>query len=328
MASIRDRLSKVPPFEEDIPMIEEVKKISKQQTSPPQIKEEPEVKKKEEIVAETEEVKEEPQEETKEEPIEEPKEVSERTAEQIDKLTEHNKQLKEENKELYQNVMESLRPPESPPEPFGELTPQLVKQVDQVTPELRQPQVEDIYAKLIDKDGYIDPDLLISTLREANESAKQARVEAEAAKKEAQEAKAETKRTKRDFEESKEVRLVHKKYPQIDPKSDNFDENFWDDVRKEIATAPILKGTTPSFMEAADLIWNARYAEKKEVGEVKKAEKEKIEETENAKRNINATAPSGRPTDYYAQSEQEDLRQASILGKKGALAERLRRAGQ
>src|SRR3990167_1774083 len=320
MASIRDRLSKVPPFEEDIPMLEEVKKISKQQTTVPQIKEDP--KKVEEAPEEP--VVEEPIEEVVEEKVEEPKEeVSERTAEQIEKLTEHNKQLKEENKELYQNVMESLRPPEPPPEPFGELTPQLVKQVDQITPELRQPQVEDIYAKLIDKDGYIDPDLLIKTLRDANELAKQARIEAELAKKEAQEAKAETKRTKRDFEESKEVRLVHKKYPQIDPKSDQFDENFWDDVRKEIATAPILKGTTPSFMEATDLIWNARYAEKKEVEGVKKAEKEKIEEAENAKRNINASAQAGRPTDYYAQSEQEDLRQASILGKKGALAERL-----
>jgi hypothetical protein len=264
-----------------------------------------------------------------------PPEVSERTAEQIEKLTTHNKQLKEENTALIEekaeeitkpDVLSSLRPPESET-PYRELTPQLVRQVDQITPDLKQPEVEDIYSKLIDKDGYIDPDLLIKTLRDANESAKQANIRAEQAGREAQEAKAETKKTKRDFEESKEVRLVHKKYPQINPHNEDFNENFWDDVRKEIATAPILKGTTPSFMEAADLIWNARYAEKKEVEEVKKVEKEKIEETENAKRNINASIPSGR-VDSYAKSDEEALRQATIYGKKGALAERLRRIGQ
>jgi len=338
-SDIQKRLKKLPPFEEDIPMIAEVKEIAKGQSKPSQIQE----------------PKEEPEEETPQisadtplpappaevsppqaqETTPPPPEVSERTAEQIEKLTTHNKQLKEENTALIEdkveeiikpNVMESLRPPEETP--YRELTPQLVRQVDEVTPDLKQPQVEDVYAKLIDKDGYIDPDLLIKTLRDANESARQANIRAEQAGREAQEAKAETRKTKRDFEESKEVRLVHKKYPQINPHNEDFNENFWDDVRKEIATAPILKGTTPSFMEAADLVWNARYAPKEVEEEVKKKDKEKIEEAENAKKQINASAPTGRPSSYYAKSEDEALRQATIYGKKGALAERLRRIGQ
>ncbi len=316
--SIQDRLKKQPPFEEDIPMIAEVKEISKGQSKTPQIQE-PKLK---EQVVET--PTEEPVKTSTEESKEEELKVSERTAEQFDKLKEHNQQLKEENKQVYQNVMESLRPPETP---YQELTPQLVRKVDEVTPDLKPPQIDDIYAKLIDKDGYIDPELLIKTLKDANESARQANIRAEEARREAQVARQETKRTKRDFEENQEAREVHKKYPQIDPKSEDFNENFWDDVRKEIATAPILKGTTPSFMEAADAIWEARYKPNEEV-EVKKKEKEQVEQTENAKRNINASAPTGRPNDFYAKSDEEALRQATMQGKKGALAERLRRIGQ
>lgn len=325
--SIQDRLKKVPPFEEDIPMMEEVRKISKQQTSTPLVKEEP---KKEEVV---EEKKEEPAKETKkEEKVEEVKKEAEekpkkkkksRTTEQFDKLKEHNKQLKEENVQVYKNVMDSLKP-ELPEQDF---TPQVIQQVDKHTTELQPDKVDDIYAKLIDKDGYIDPDLLIKTLRSANEEAKQARKEAEEAKKQAETTERESKRTIRDFEEDREVRRVHKKYPQIDPKNKDFNELFWDDVRKEIATAPYLKGTTPSFMEAADMIWNQRYAPK-EVDEVKKKEKEKMEAAEDKKKQINASVPTGRPGDYYSKTDAEVLKQATIHGKKGALAERLRRAGQ
>jgi hypothetical protein len=218
--------------------------------------------------------------------------------------------------------LESLRPK---PLPEPQFEPEVIEKVEKLTTPLGQEKVDDIYANLIDKDGYIDPDLLIKSLRQANEEAKLARQEADLARKEAQVVKQEARRTQRDFEESEEVRLVHKKYPTIDPRNEKFNELFWDDVRKEIATAPILKVVAVSFMEATDKIWNERYAPK-EVEEVKKAEKQKMEETENQKRNINASKVSSR-TDYYAPTDKDALKEAVMKGKRGALAERLKRSG-
>lgn len=322
MPSIRDRLAKLPPYEDELPMIQEVKKVAEQQSTykPPVEKEEPPEPQITEEAAST-EVVEPPIEEKVEEKKEE---VSERTAEQFDKLKEHNKQLKEEVKVLQENVLDSLKPKPLPTPP-PQFEPEVIEKVEKLTAGMPQDKVNDVYANLIDKDGYIDPDLLIKSLRQANEEAKLARQEADMARKEAQEAKQETKKTKQDFEESREVRLVHKKYPTIDPKNKDFNELFWDDVRKEIATAPILKGVAVSFMEAADKIWAERYAPK-EVEEVKKKEKEKMEEAENQKRNINASKVSSR-TDYYAPTDKDALIEAVQKGKRGALAERLKRSG-
>lgn len=319
---IQKRLSKVPPFDDDVPTMRNLKRAKEQQTPPVE----------EEVVEE--EVKVEPVEEKVEEKVEEPKKVEkkDRTSKQFDKLKEHNKQLKEENEKLYKDVLSSLKPDEAPQQEF---TPEFYQQVDKHTTELPQTKVDDIFANLIDENGYIDQDLLIKTLREANEIASQARKDAEMARKEAEMARHEARKTKQDFEESKEVRLVHKKYPQIDPKSDKFNEKFWDDVRKEIATAPILRGVNVSFMDAADKIWEERYApaqqiaeEEKEVEEVNKKQKEEVEEKEDAKRNINASVPAGQNAKaYFSKADDELLRQASIKGVRGALAERLKRSG-
>jgi len=321
MSSIQDRLKKVPPFEEDVEVLQNLKEVSEQQVSEIVLPE------KEELVEESEQPQKESQAEDSENKEEETKN---RTKKQFDKLKKHNKELKEENEKLYKNVMESLKPDEFLKK--QEFTPEFHQQTDQAAPNLKREEVEDIYANLITKDELgnpvIDPDLLIKTLKEANEEAKTARKEAKEARRRADQTEREAKRTIRDFEESREVRIVHKKYPQIDPKSDDFNEMFWDDVRKEIATAPILRGENVSFMEAADKIWNERYAPKEEVEEVNKKEKEKMEKTEDAKRNINASTPTTSfVKDYYSKTENEALKQATIAGKKGALAERLRRSG-
>lgn len=323
MSSIQDRLKKLPPFDDDIPMLQDVKKIAEQQSGGLHQKKEVEEPQEAPIEEPVEEPKEEPVVENQEEIVETPEAQVEpektRTAQQFDKLKEHNQQLKEENKALLDNVLDSLKPKEQ------EFTPEVIQQVEKHTTELPQDKVDDVYANLIDKDGYIDPDLLIKTLRQANDVAVQAKNEAKEANRRAEQSEKESKKTIRDFEEDREVRLVHKKYPSIDPKNEGFNELFWDDVRKEIATSPILKGENLTFMQAADKIWNERYI--KEV-EVKKVDKEKLEEVEDQKRNINANIPVGRANDYYAKSDQEALRQASIIGRKGALAERLKRAGQ
>jgi len=302
-ASIQDRLKKLPPYD-DVPE-EEVEEVV----------EEPE-----------EESKEEPEEEVTEEEALENSKNPKRTGKFIEKL-------KEENKELKKNVLDSLRlepvvSTDSPPfaQPIQEFTPEIAKTVDKHTTELNPDNVDDIYANLIDENGYIDANLLITTLKTANEEARKAREAAESANKRADESERTSKKSIRDFEEDREVRRVHKKYPQIDPKKEEFNEMFWDDVRKEIATAPILRGENVSFMDAADKIWKARYTDK-EVEPVKKKDKEVMTKKVDQKKNINASVPSGHFEGYYSDTDTKELNEATRLRKKGALAERLRRSG-
>ena len=280
-------------------------------------------------------VEEPPKEVVKEEPKKEEKpkkDPKERTKKQFKKLTKSNKDLKKENVELKKNVLESLRPEPKvepvKPQPIQEFTPEMAQTVNTHTTDLKPEAVDDIYADLIDENGFIDADLLKKTLKQANDSAALARTEADAARKEATEAQVQSKRSIRDFEENAEVRRVHKKYPSINPKNkDEFNEMFWDDVRKEIATAPILRGTNVSFMVAADKIYKERYATREEVEPVKKKDKEVMDKKEDQKRNINASVPSGHFEGYYSATDTKELNEATRLRKKGALAERLRRSG-
>ena len=279
-------------------MIDEVKKIAEQQTTGKQV---------------AEEVKE-PVEAPVEEKVEE---VKDRTAEQFEKLKEHNKQLAEEVKVLRENVLESLKPKQ-----VEELAPQVIEKIDESIQELGQDKVDDVFADLIDENGYLDDKMLKSTLTQLVNEAKIARKEAEEAKRKALESEERFK----SLEENKEVKRVHKKYPQIDPNSDKFNENFWDDVRKEIATAPILRGETLTFEQAADLIWQKKYNTQPVKQETTVVDP-KAQMIEDAKRNINAVRNNSFRSDYYTEADTDELIKASQLGKKGAIAERLRRAG-
>lgn len=301
---IQSRLNKVPPFDTDVPMIEEVKKIAEQQTTGKQVVEE-EILDASKTATEVEKEK-------------------DRTAEQFAKLKEHNKQLSEEVKVLRENVLDSLKPKTQ------EFTPQVVEKIDESVKELGQDRVDDVFADLIDENGYLDDKMLKSTLTQLVNDAKLARKEAEEARRKAEEADRKSTEKFNSIEENKEVKRVHKKYPQIDPKNTKpvdqggFNEDFWDDVRKELATAPILRGETLTFEEAADLIWEKRYAFKKPVVTEPDPKQNMIED---AKRNINAVRNNSFRSDYYTQADTTELIRASQLGKKGAIAERLKRAG-
>lgn len=294
---IQSRLNKVPPFDTDVPMIEEVKKIAEQQTTGKQVVEESKEEIKEEVVQET------------------PKD---RTAEQFAKLTEHNKQLSEEVKVLRENVLESLKPKTQ------DFTPQVVEKIDEAVNMIGQDKVDEVLDGLFDENGYMDDNLLKKTLTGMMQEAKIARREAEEAKRKAEEAERKSTEKFNSIEENKEVKRVHKKYPQIDPNNKEFNEDFWDDVRKELATAPILRGEALTFEEAADLIWEKRYASKKPVVTESDSKQNMIED---AKRNINAVRNNSFRSDYYTQADTTELIRASQLGKKGAIAERLKRAG-
>lgn len=159
-----------------------------------------------------------------------PESVKEQTKEQFEKLKAHNKELSEKLSKLeaerqpqYQSVLDEL-PAQS-----------------QAFQNLSTTQVEDIASGLVDRDGYIDQDLLNKTLREANAKAKRAEDRAMLAEQRIEK-----------FEETQIVRDVHSKHPTLDPYNQNFDRNFYDAVKKEIQGQ--LQRGYQDFKAAADKV--------------------------------------------------------------------------
>ena len=294
MDDIKDRLKNQPPYDEEPK--EEVKE---------------EVV--EEVVEEEVEEKEEPKKEDKEE------KTKKRTKEQFEKLKKHNQELKEVVKK--QNVLDSLTAPKQPeapryPEP---LTTNVVPAKD-VYPGLSPQQIKNTFEGLVDDASYVDTGLLIETLKELQDKNKEAEERA---------VKAETKvgqveRSMDDFQRTAIMRTVHRKYPKLNPEKEKvFDERLWEAVRNEVI-GQWTRGETEDVMSAAEKWSKLLYGEEVKV---KKKEKENVAKVENEKKNINALA-KGRNQSRYSTEEEAQLISATQQGKRGALAERLRRAEQ
>lgn len=223
-----------------------------------------------------------------------PSEASERTKEQFDKLKAHNRELADRLRRLEgspeDSVFDSLRPQPTMPK--------------LVLPNLTQNQVEDISTKLVDENGYIDQNLLVRTLKEANDRATKAETEA--------------RRTREDFErmqENEQVKRAHKLFPQLDPKSTDFDPKFYEQVKDKVISTMVKSGTKDLVQAANDVAeW---YPLKKEPKESK--------ETEQQVRKIQANAPSQGVNKLP--SNQDDLVRRTQMGDSSALMERLKRAG-
>jgi hypothetical protein len=254
-----------------------------------------------------------------EEPKEEPKEekTKKRTKKQFKKLTKSNKELKKE-RDQYKSVLDSLKPKVPPVQPQ-----QPTRDVPQAETysHLKQDDIDDVFSGMMDKEGYVDGNKLMGALKSMNERAVRAEKQVETINKSV-DARL---RQQRDFEESRIVREVHEKHPQLDPESDDFNEEYFDSVRNEMI-GQMMQGKQ-DFMAAADK-WYKRYY-KEEVEEVAtKKQKEEATEKEEAKRQINATQPKPTAgTVGFRDYELEALKEETMKGKKGALAERLRRSG-
>lgn len=238
--------------------------------------------------------------------------AKDRTKEQFDKLKNNNQELKKQN-EHYKNVLQSLRPDVI--EPAKPVTPTTPDAKD--FSHLNQAQVENITQGLVDENGYVDMGKLSKILQETNERA----IRAERA---AQAAQSQSTKTVRDFEESSVMQQVHKDYPALDPKSDQFDEEYYDSVRNELV-GQMLK-TGKEDVPAAAKKWHERLFGKKEPVETKE-EKQQREQGEQARALINTT-PTGNVTKNRTSSNDlEYLRTQTRLGSQSALKERLERAG-
>ena len=240
-------------------------------------------------------------------------EISERTKKEFEKLKESNKQLKEEIKAM-KDVISSLTP--DPVEQTPETTP--IPQAQDFK-NINQEDINKVYEGLIDDQGFLDGNKLMETLETMDSRTKKAEEISERVAKQA-----ELERIAREGEiKSQEIKDLHEKYPSLDPDSESFDRDFYDAVRNEMIGQMFEGGQDPQ--KAADKWFNKLYSQ----DDMNKKEKESVEKAEDNKRNINATMPrSSALKGFYAKEESETLRQNIRTGKKGALAELLRRREQ
>lgn len=296
MATVQDRLKDQEPKEE----------------AP---KEEP----KEEVVEEKEEPKEEIKEEIKEEEPEETKEekTKKRTKKQFEKLKKSNKDLKKEAIKR-QNILDSLTvPPKPEASSYSQSPTTNVVPPKTSYPGLSQQQVKTTFEGLVDTEGYVDTGLLISTLKEQQEATKKAEQRANIAEQRAQR----TERAVDDFQRTTVMRQVHDKYPRLDPENEDFDERLWEGVRNEVI-GQWTSGKKENVMEATKKWSKILYGEEVEV---KKKDKETIARAKDDMKDINALG-SKTSTQRASSQDHEQLIRDTQMGKRGALAERLRRA--
>jgi hypothetical protein len=249
-------------------------------------------------------------------------EITERTKEQFEKLKEHNAELKkklEEQNLPKKNALDSLypEPPQYPLPPTTNVVP-----TPQQFPNLTPREIKDVFSGLVDSQGYVDSGLLIQTLKETDQRAKSAEEELKTTREELKQVG----RKQDDFERKQVMKEVHSTFPKLDPENAlteddfrRFDQNFYDLFQGEIMRQWTNAGSADP-LRVAQKVSDILYG-------VKKADKEKAEAAETAKKNINATTvkPTSTASNY---KDKDELISATRKGSHGALMERLNRIGQ
>lgn len=235
-----------------------------------------------------------------------------RTQEQFEKLTESNQELKQENEQLkeetqkYQSVLDSLTPPVVP-------QPQASQYAN-----LNQEDIDATFAAMQDENGYIDGGKLLATLKSLDEKARNAEMRAQRVEEHVQRVESAETQSKK----TQVTKEVHSKFPELDPESEVFNPDLWDTVRNEMI-GQAMEGKE-DFMAAANKWYTKFYG-----NEMTKQQKQQKEEKETQKAQINASRPtSNSVAGYYEGDAEKALIDKVRLGKKGALAEMLRRRGQ
>lgn len=237
----------------------------------------------------------------------------ERTAKQIEKLKEHNQQLKEE-RDSYKSLFESSRPVEA--------TSNSIPPITQFQ-NLNQTTVDQTVQSMVDENGYLDGNKLMTTLQSMDARATRAE---QAAAYAAQQTQAQQQQTR--AREEKEATLkVYEKYPQLDPTNkETFDPKMWQYVYNELASKS-KRGEMPNdtdYMKAADTVYVDLY----EGRDMTKKDKEEAVKKEEQKRQINATIPrSAISVGYYENQEESVLLNDVRNGKRGAVGALLRKRG-
>jgi len=235
-------------------------------------------------------------------PAELPEDAKERTKVEFEKLKEHNRQLAEEYERLKS---------QTPPQPSALeslVNPQMVQTV---APNLNNQQVDDIVKGLVDENGYLDQALLENTLRNANQQVAQANKKAQEATSIATQALNQVNK----FGQDREVRIAHKKFPNVDPESPTYDPNFFKLVKNELLGA-MYEGQKLSFVDACRQVSNVYAPSKKDVS-VKAVEEYKKDVAQ--KSALNPTGVSHPDT----RTSNQDLIEGTRKGDPASIAARL-----
>ena len=253
-------------------------------------------------------------------PVEEPK--KDRDLEQLQKLAETNKELKEE-RDLAQAEADALKEENEQYKSLYEAPTNVVPDATQFG-NLDQNQVDQTFASMMDENGFLDGVKLTKALQDLNNRAIQAEERAKRA-----EDKANTSaNTIQSQNEQKAQQAVYAKYPQLNPENkETFDPKMWRAVYNELAVKA-KAGENPTdkdYFDAADRVYNDFYQNT----DMTKKEEQKKEEVAEAKQQINAIRPvSNMQAGYYADQEESTLFESIQTGKRGSVAELLRRRGQ
>lgn len=245
-----------------------------------------------------------------------------RNAEQWEKLTTSNKELKEKA-DRAEAAAEAAK---AEAEKYKKLYDRPTNQIPNANQfsNLNQQQVDQTFRSMVDENGFLDGNKLMGVLQAMNTRAIQAEQRAQRAE---EKADSSTKKLL-EKEEKAAQQAVYKKYPQLDPDNkEQFDPKMWRAVYNALAVKA-KAGENPTdkdYMDAADQVYSDFY-EQKDMG--KKQEEQKQEKVEQ-KQQINAVKPvSGIQHGYYAQDDEQELINKVKAGKRGALAELLNRRGQ
>lgn len=252
-----------------------------------------------------------------------------RTSEQFEKLTEHNQELKAERDEAAQQAAAAKAEAEAArleAEKYKKLYEQPTNQAPSANqfPNLNQQQVNQVFQSMVDENGFLDGGKLMTVLQQQNDQARRATEEARLAREEA----AQLRKQQQDKDEKTAQAKVYDKYPQLNPDNkEQFDPKMWRAVYNELAMKA-KAGENPSetdYIEAADRIYDDFYADKDMSQKTDQQKQEKIEQ----KQQINAVKPVSRiQSGFYEKDNDDDLLKKVQQGKRGALAEMLKRIGQ
>lgn len=231
-----------------------------------------------------------------------PEDANDRTREQFEKLKKTNQEMSNklrdfENKSNAESVLDSLKPKAAPQAPNFDFS-------------LKTPTIEPDEEQLIDEQGYVNANVLQKSITDAKNRAEKAEREAQAIKSQFV-----------NYEETQQTKLANEKYPELNPHSDKFDNNFYKLVRNELI-GQMANGEKDVVKAAAEV----RKYYKGQTESIEKPAEQKQDTQSDEKQQINAGQKRSTQTSYN-DAEESQLITATRLNKKGALAERLKRAG-
>lgn len=252
-----------------------------------------------------------------------------RNSEQWDKLTNSNKELKEE-RDLKAQEAEKARQEAEVAKAEAEKYKKLYEAPTNQAPDakqfsnLNQQQVDQTFSQMVDENGFLDGAKLIKTLQDMNSRAVQAEQRAQRAEQTAQASQ----KSLVDRSEKEAQRQVYDKYPQLDPDNkEQFDPKMWRAVYNELAVKA-KAGENPTdkdYVEAADRIYQDFYSDR----DMSKQANEQRQQKEEAKQQINAVRPtSSIQSGFYSNDADDELLKKVQAGKRGAVAELLKRRNQ